>query len=74
MRLFLYTIWNAAANRPQKRGEASTLMYREIFEKYYPRQAEMIVDFWMPNKSWKGCDVDVELFCRVYRHNVSDKI
>ncbi len=35
-----------------------SLMYREIFEKYYPRQAEMIVDFWMPNKSWKGCDVD----------------
>ena len=35
-----------------------SLMYREIFEKYYPGQAEMIVDFWMPNKSWKGCDVD----------------
>lgn len=35
-----------------------SLMYREIFEKYYPRQAEMIVDFWMPNKSWEGCDVD----------------
>lgn len=35
-----------------------SLMYREIFEKYYPRQAEMVVDFWMPNKSWEGCDVD----------------
>lgn len=35
-----------------------SLMYREIFEKYYPQQARMIVDFWMPNKSWKGCDVD----------------
>ncbi|MDE6211479.1 MAG: asparagine synthase B [Clostridia bacterium] len=35
-----------------------SLMYREIFEKYYPGQAEMIIDFWMPNKSWKGCDVD----------------
>lgn len=34
-----------------------SLLYREIFEKYYPHQAEMIVDFWMPNKSWKGCDV-----------------
>lgn len=35
-----------------------SLMYREIFEKYYPGQAHMIKDFWMPNKSWKGCDVD----------------
>ena len=35
-----------------------SLMYREIFEKYYPKQAGMVADFWMPNKSWKGCDVD----------------
>ncbi len=35
-----------------------SLLYREIFEKYYPDQAEMIKDFWMPNKSWKGCDVN----------------
>ena len=35
-----------------------SLLYREIFEKYYPEQAEMIVDFWMPNKSWEGCDVN----------------
>ncbi len=35
-----------------------SLLYREIFEKYYPGQSEMIVDFWMPNRSWKGCDVD----------------
>ena len=35
-----------------------SLLYREIFEKYYPGQGEMIVDFWMPNKSWKGCDVN----------------
>ena len=34
-----------------------SLLYREIFEKYYPGQAEMIVDFWMPNKAWEGCDV-----------------
>ena len=34
-----------------------SLLYREIFEKYYPGQAEMIKDFWMPNKSWRGCDV-----------------
>lgn len=35
-----------------------SLLYREIFEKYYPGQAEMIVDFWMPNKDWEGCDVN----------------
>ena len=35
-----------------------SLLYREIFEKYYPGQAEMIAGFWMPNKAWKGCDVD----------------
>ena len=35
-----------------------SLLYREIFEKYYPGQSDMVVDFWMPNKSWKGCDVD----------------
>lgn len=35
-----------------------SLLYRDIFEKYYPGQAEMIVDFWMPNKSWEGCDVN----------------
>ena len=34
-----------------------SLLYRDIFEKYYPGQSEMIVDFWMPNKNWEGCDV-----------------
>ena len=35
-----------------------SLLYREIFEKHYPGQAAMIADYWMPNKSWKGCDVN----------------
>ena len=35
-----------------------SLLYREIFEKYYPGQSEMVVDFWMPNKFWEGCDVN----------------
>ena len=35
-----------------------SLLYREIFEQYYPGQAEMVVDFWMPNKSWEGCNVN----------------
>lgn len=35
-----------------------SLLYREIFEKYYPGQSKMIKDFWMPNKSWEGCNVN----------------
>ena len=35
-----------------------SLLYRDIFEKYYPGQARMVKDFWMPNKTWPGCDVD----------------
>ena len=35
-----------------------SLLYREIFEQYYPGQSQMVADFWMPNKSWEGCDVD----------------
>ena len=35
-----------------------SLLYRELFEKYYAGQGEMIKDFWMPNKSWEGCNVN----------------
>ena len=35
-----------------------SLLYREIFEKYYPGQSQMIKDFWMPNKQWDGCNVN----------------
>lgn len=35
-----------------------SLLYRELFEEYYPGQAHMIADFWMPNKSWEGCNVN----------------
>ena len=35
-----------------------SLLYRDIFEKYYPGQSEMITDFWMPNRAWEGCNVD----------------
>ena len=34
------------------------LLYREIFEKYYPNNSEMVTDFWMPNKNWEGCNVN----------------
>lgn len=35
-----------------------SLLYREIFEKYYPEQSAMVTDFWMPNKQWEGCNVN----------------
>lgn len=35
-----------------------SLLYRELFEQYYPGQSQMIAGYWMPNKSWQGCDVD----------------
>lgn len=35
-----------------------SLLYREIFDKYYHGNCEMIVDFWMPNKEWEGCNVN----------------
>lgn len=35
-----------------------SLLYREMFEKYYPGQAEMVKDFWMPNREWDGCNVN----------------
>ena len=35
-----------------------SLLYRELFEKYYPNQSQMIIDFWMPNKDWDGCNVN----------------
>ena len=35
-----------------------SLLYRDLFERYYPGEGKMIKDFWMPNKSWEGCNVD----------------
>ena len=35
-----------------------SLLYRELFEKHYPGQSGMVKDFWMPNKTWEGCDVN----------------
>ena len=34
-----------------------SLLYRQLFEQYYPGHADMVRDFWMPNRAWKGCDV-----------------
>ncbi|MBR1470533.1 MAG: asparagine synthase B [Lachnospiraceae bacterium] len=35
-----------------------SLLYRDIFEKYYPGQSAMVTDFWMPNREWEGCNVN----------------
>ena len=35
-----------------------SLLYRELFEKYYPGQSQMVTDFWMPNRTWAGCNVN----------------
>lgn len=35
-----------------------SLLYRELFESFYPGQSGMISGFWMPNRDWAGCDVD----------------
>lgn len=35
-----------------------SLLYREIFEEFYPGQSQMVADFWMPNKAWEGCNVN----------------
>ena len=34
------------------------LLYREIFELYYPEHDHLIPGYWMPNKTWQGCDVN----------------
>ena len=46
---------NTILPRPLPRNLCFTARY---LKKYYPGQAEMVVDFWMPNKSWEGCDVN----------------
>ena len=35
-----------------------SLLYRELFERFYPGQSRMVAGFWMPNREWPGCDVD----------------
>jgi len=35
-----------------------SLLYRELFEKHYPNHSYLVKDYWMPNKTWDGCNVD----------------
>ena len=34
-----------------------SLLFRDIFEGLYPGKSYLVVDFWMPNRTWKNCDV-----------------
>ena len=43
---------------PPKPFTKESLLYRELFEKFYPGHARMIAGYWMPNKDWEGCNVD----------------
>jgi asparagine synthase (glutamine-hydrolysing) len=35
-----------------------SLLYRDIFESHFPGRAQLIKDFWMPNKEWENCNVN----------------
>ena len=49
---------NAAKKYPYKTPfTKESLMYREIFESFYPNRAELIPNYWMPNSSWDNCNV-----------------
>ena len=53
--------WQAMCLSYPEEGRPFTtesLLYRTIFEKYYPGQGQMIPAFWMPNSSWPGCNVN----------------
>ncbi len=51
-------VLNASKKYPYKTPfTKESLMYREIFEEFYPGRAELIKDFWMPNQTWDNCKV-----------------
>lgn len=31
-----------------------SLLYREIFERFYPRKAKLVAGYWLPNKEWEA--------------------
>ena len=52
-----FTILSERYSSPKPFTKES-LLYRMLFEKYYPGQSQMIAGYWMPNKEWEGCDVN----------------
>lgn len=45
-----------------------SLLYREIFEKYYNSHAHLIPGFWMPNQTWKGLEHTNDPSARVLKN------
>ncbi|MCB0421702.1 MAG: asparagine synthase B [Bdellovibrionales bacterium] len=35
-----------------------SLMYRELFDRWFAQQVHLIKDYWMPNSEWAHCQVD----------------
>jgi asparagine synthase (glutamine-hydrolysing) len=51
-------VLNASKKYPYKTPfTKESLMYRDIFEDFYPNRAELIKDYWMPNQTWENCKV-----------------
>ena len=51
-------VLNAKTKYPYKSPfTKESLLYREIFEEFYPGRAELIKDYWMPNSNWENCKV-----------------
>lgn len=49
---------NAKTKYPYKSPfTKESLLYRDIFESFYPNRAELIKDYWMPNATWENCKV-----------------
>lgn len=34
-----------------------SLLYRDLFEQFYPGMGKLIAAYWLPNQSWTGCQV-----------------
>jgi asparagine synthase (glutamine-hydrolysing) len=49
------------------------LMYRDIFESFYPLNSDLIGDFWLPNQDWDHCKV-MDPSARVLPNYVVDPI
>ena len=47
----------SASNKESIPYSKESLLYREIFDKYYLGHDKLIKSYWMPNKNWDNCDV-----------------
>ena len=47
----------SASNKESIPYSKESLLYREIFDKYYLGHDKLIKGYWMPNKNWDNCNV-----------------